>query len=189
MTARSLPDQAYLLQCFSYNAEFGTLTWRERPVEHFEGKPRKRRTASMAQRTFNSNYAGKLAGGAHLGPTGKVYWVVGINAASFQASRIIWMMMTDNDPSNEIDHWNGDGLDDSWENLREATRAQNNQNRPAFGRLGLPKGVSRHPSGFMARVGFGGREIYLGLFRTEEAASAAHTEAAKRLHGEFANCG
>ena len=56
----------------------------------------------------------------------------------------------------------------------------------AWGKLGLPKGVTRHPSGFVARVGINREYKYLGLFRTAEEAGDAVSKAAKSLHGEFA---
>lgn len=77
-----------------------------------------------------------------------------------------------------IDHINGNSLDNRRCNLRLATRAQNNANRPRVG--GGYKGVSldRKTGKWLAF-------IYLGMFDSAEAAAAAYDKQAESLHGEF----
>jgi hypothetical protein len=82
-----------------------------------------------------------------------------------------------------IDHKNRRPTDNRWDNLREATVAQNGAN--SLGRKGraLPKGVSLKYGSYYAR--FGG--FHLGVFPTEEEASAAYIAHVIGVHGEFAD--
>lgn len=86
----------------------------------------------------------------------------------------------------EVDHINHDLLDNRRSNLRLCSRSENQSNkRPSQGRAF--KGVYEHSkSGFEAKLGVRGESVYLGLYRTPEAAAVAHDIAAKALHGKFA---
>lgn len=93
----------------------------------------------------------------------------------------------------EVDHINGDGLDNRRCNLRCTTHARNIQNsvgRPA-GRKGPYKGVSYVRSGsnagkWRATIEVDGRQHHLGYFRSSEAAAQAYDRAAALYFGEFA---
>src|SRR5262249_39337652 len=92
-------------------------------------------------------------------------------------------------PSVEVDHVNGDSLDNRRGNLRYSTRAQNNRNRgrTRANKSGF-KGVSRQRGGggFRAQMTRDGVVYYLGKFSTAIDAALAYDAAARRLHGEFA---
>lgn len=92
-------------------------------------------------------------------------------------------------PGKVIDHRDGDGCNNRRENLRIATWQQNAMNRPTYtSNTTGHKGVCiDSPGRWRASIGHGGKQIYLGLFESAEAAGAAYVEAARRLHGEFAN--
>lgn len=89
----------------------------------------------------------------------------------------------------DVDHINGNGLDNRRENLRLATHAQNqcNQKIRTDNSSGY-KGVRWHSGDrrWRARITFQGREIWLGNFSTAELAHAAYCSAAQKLHGQFA---
>lgn len=92
----------------------------------------------------------------------------------------------------DVDHINGNGLDNRRANLRVATRSENMRNRGAQSnsRTGV-KGVhiDRRSGRFRAVIGLNGHLISLGFFGSVEAAAAAYAEAAARLHGAFARTG
>jgi hypothetical protein len=94
------------------------------------------------------------------------------------------------DPKVEIDHINGDGLDNRRENLRVSDRTGNNCNKPAYlsSKSGI-KGVhwSAKCNSWIAQIQFNKVKYALGHFPTKEDAAAAYDRAAVALHGSFAN--
>lgn len=87
------------------------------------------------------------------------------------------------------DHINCDTLDYRRANLRCATHAQNQHNKPlqrnnTTGYKGVTKrkGYNR----YRAQIIFGGKNIKIGDFYTPEAAHEAYCAKARELHGEFA---
>lgn len=57
------------------------------------------------------------------------YRYIGINGRKYAAHIIAWIYMKGCAPAGQIDHKNGDGLDNRFENLREASAHQNCINR------------------------------------------------------------
>lgn len=89
----------------------------------------------------------------------------------------------------EIDHRNGNGLDNRRENLRQATHSQNEGNqRPQVGRSSRFKGVSWHKAAgkWEAYIQHKNQKRLLGLFASEEDAALAYNSAAIETWGEFA---
>ena len=101
------------------------------------------------------------------------------------AHRLAWLYMTGEWPKAEIDHINGIRDDNRFCNLREATRAENVQNKRLY---------TRNTSGFMgvywhnrnnkwrARIQVKGRMVSLGYHTTAEAAHAAYLAAKAKYH-------
>jgi hypothetical protein len=95
-------------------------------------------------------------------------------------------------PTEDVDHIDGDGLNNRRNNLRVATSAQNGRNRGAqrnntSGYKGVGWDKSRQK--WTAQIKVNGKQKHLGRFDTPEAAHKAYCEAADRLHGKFANYG
>ena len=89
----------------------------------------------------------------------------------------------------EVDHINGNGLDNRKANLRFCTRSQNNQNQRKRPNLTSKyKGVSRHKNAKKWQVHIKGehRQIWLGNFDTEQEAACVYNNAAIEIFGEFA---
>jgi hypothetical protein len=119
------------------------------------------------------------------------YIVVNVDGRFFKASRIIWRMVTGQDPGELlIDHIDGDPSNDRFDNLRVATTCQDAFNSRTYRtRLsGLPKGVVRRGSKYRARIGDGGC-IDLGTYDTLEQAHDAYIRASRSICGEFASGG
>ena len=92
------------------------------------------------------------------------------------------------DPKIEVDHWNGDTLDNRTDNLRIATRGQNSMNVGAKSHSKTKiKGVEKTPFGtYTARIRANNKRYYLGTFGSPTAAAQAYNAAAIQHHGEFA---
>lgn len=167
-----LPDAETLLILFDYRPETGALRWRPRPATRPD------------DRAWNTKYAGREAG--HVSARG--YRVVDIERATYKVHRVIYKMVTREEPPAQIDHINGDYSDNRIENLRPATPSQNCANKPTQrnSTTGV-KGVSfdKRRGLFMARVQLRGHSYYVGLFKTLDAAKAARDSKARQLHGEF----
>lgn len=85
----------------------------------------------------------------------------------------------------QVDHINGDGLDNRRANLRLCTSSENNMNR---GKKDGYKGVSYYKDRkkWRARIGINGEKRHLGWYATAEEAALAYNKAAGELFGEFA---
>lgn len=160
---------------FDYNPETGELIWRPRPL---------RLKTARTDRTFNTNFAGKVAG--HFDDKGYMR-LVGYDPD--RAHRIIWLYAYGFVPDCEIDHINGIRNDNRLCNLRLATRAENTRNafRRTDNRSGH-RGVAweEDTKRWRAYLNFDGKRHYLGRFVTLEEAIKARCSAADLLHGEFA---
>lgn len=87
----------------------------------------------------------------------------------------------------QVDHVNGDGLDNRRANLRPATSSQNSANRMrGSNNVSGFKGVGIYRNGrWRACIGRERRQIHLGYFDTAQEAARAYDVAARDLYGEF----
>ena len=131
-----------------------------------------------AKKTLN----GKRAGHINIS-RGENRYIVPVKGKPKLGSRIIFLWHKGFLPK-EVDHKDRNKLNNRIENLREATRSQNMQNRSAWG-----KGSSK----YLGVCSFRGKwkvEIqgkHIGMFSDEKIAALTYNEAAQKLYGEFAN--
>jgi hypothetical protein len=129
---------------------------------------------------------GDIAGCNYGPPTG--YWRVGLNGRSYLAHRLAWFYVHGVWPSKTIDHINGIKTDNRIANLRDVDQSTNNSNchKPVGKQTssGL-RGVSFHKGygKWRAAMRFKGKNLWLGVFTTPEAAHAAYLAKKLELHG------
>lgn len=137
------------------------------------------------KRTGTKTTVGKEAG--NVSPKG--YIRVRFKGTSYQAHRIIWMIVYKEVPDTDIDHADLDKSNNRLSNLRLASRGQNMSNVlvHANNTSGY-KGVSRcsRQKNWTAYITADGKRTYLGKYPTPEDAHAAYAHAAKQFHGEYA---
>jgi hypothetical protein len=167
-------------QLLDYDPETGAFTWRKRRAETFE-RPGKKLSDGHVRR-WNERYAGKPAGGANR-TSG--YMTITINKRRYQSHRLAWLITFGRWPSRLLDHINRDQADNRLKNLRLATKALNSQNRKTNrnNTSGVP-GVNfiKLEKAWMARIMLDGKSIFVGKFKTLEAASTARAEAKLKYH-------
>jgi hypothetical protein len=89
----------------------------------------------------------------------------------------------------DVDHIDGDSLNNKRDNLRPATRSQNARNsRSSKGSSSQFKGVSwnKRQRKWVSRIMVRGKTINLGTFDNERDAGRAYDIAAERFHSSFA---
>lgn len=89
------------------------------------------------------------------------------------------------DPTQHVDHKNGNGLDCRKNNLRFATRQQNSFNRRFTKNKTGYMGVYKIRNKYQASIRIDGRNKSIGYFSTAKAASKAREKKSKEIFGEF----
>jgi hypothetical protein len=148
-------------QLISYDDTSGTFQWKDAPG----------RTHMVGRRVGTKNRDGYLriyVGGEHV-----------------MAHRLAWYMVHGKWPSGQVDHVDGNKLNNAIGNLRVVTSRANKQNR--HGRQSNNKsgflGVFPERGRWSASIGLGGRRSKrLGSFDTPELAHQAYLSAKRRLH-------
>lgn len=88
----------------------------------------------------------------------------------------------------QVDHKDGNGLNNQRNNLRPATRAQQQANSISTKGTSKYKGVIWHSQckKWVARIKYNFKTIYIGIFNQEADAAQAYNFKAEELFGEFA---
>lgn len=141
------------------------------------------------QRTWGRFPAGSIAG--RINPSrGKEYWTICLGSHFYLAHRLIWLYVHGKWPSKNLDHINGDKLDNRIDNLRECTVSQNAMNTAIrITNTSGFKNVHFHKKGggwfVQVRKGFTRHRVagFDSAVLADEFASLLRTS----LHGEFAH--
>lgn len=158
-------SQERLRELLDYDPVTGVFRWKvERRRHGMHAKP------------------GDVAGHRHI----KGYLTIGIDGRKYLAHRLAWLFVYGASP-RQIDHRDGKRDNNSIQNLRSATSAQNSANsaRHRDGACGF-KGVSRDGRRFSARIFRNGKRIHIGNFDTPEDAARAYEMTDLELSGDFA---
>lgn len=112
--------------------------------------------------------------GSVMGTKGSYYGYchICIDRVVYKAHRLAFLFMTGRWPEGEIDHINGNRMDNTWNNLRETDRSSNARNccLRQDNTSGVPGvGFHKRRGQWRARIG----KKHLGWFPTKESAIAA----------------
>ncbi len=187
MAAKPLPDQALLLKLLRYEPETGKLFWRERPIEMFsDGGKGRAKNCSI----WNERHAGTEAAPCPSPKGSKGYRLIGLFKSKFLAHRLIWKMMTDDEPP-EIDHINGNKADNRFCNLRASDTKDNKRNlrTPTHNKSGTC-GVfwNKQLNRWHAHITVNGKTYHLGVHLNKDDAIRAR-KAGERRFGFHPNHG
>lgn len=144
--------------------------------------------ASSGRRVKAGSIAGCLSKSNRQGLS---YRRVRVDGNDYHAHRVAVLLMTGSWPGGHVDHIDGNGLNNKWENLRVVTIGDNsrNQSRHKRNQSGV-MGVSWRPlsNRWSARIVSNGVQYNLGSFGTKNEAIHARKKAESK-HGFHANHG
>lgn len=165
-----LPIEETLPLALRYDADEGKLYWRD------EWWPKSRTT----------NTVGAMDG-TKRSPTGYVRFEH--RGRRFMVHRVIWFMHHGEWPDGEIDHIDGNGLNNHISNLRVVDHKANMYNRPMYrcNKTGY-KGVSKNARENLYRAQISKDRVpyKIGSFACPIDAARAYDRKAIELHGEYA---
>jgi hypothetical protein len=146
-------------EVFSYDPETGIVTWKER----------------ASRRVWIGEEAGCM--------NSYGYRRIRLEGVHCMTHRLAWLLTYRKWPASQLDHINGDRLDNRIDNLREATPAENQQNlkrrkNNTSGYVGVRKSLNK----WQAIIAIDRKRIHLGNFDTIEEAAAAYAAAKAELH-------
>lgn len=116
---------------------------------------------------MNERFEGKEAGGTDA----QGYRVISLYGCRFKAHRLAFLYMDGYLPeaeSGEVDHINGDKIDNRWANLRIVSKAENMRNQHRSKKE--THGVSRLGNGYVVQFKVSGKKKYFGYRGSFDAA-------------------
>ena len=110
--------------------------------------------------------------------------VIFVDGKLYLAHRLAWLHVHGEWPRQQVDHIDGDSLNNRIANLRDVSVSVNQQNRKRAARHSSSgvMGVRARNGRWAAEIRVNGRVHRLGRFDTPEAAHAAYIAAKRRLH-------
>lgn len=169
-----LPSVEFLRECLVYDHATGVLRWKKRPCEHFVNQ--------KAWATWNAKYVGRTVGTV----VHRKYVIVRILGLSYLLHRVVWKLVTGDEPPTSVDHRDGNPANNRWRNLRGADQSEQNWNSKTSRRnTSGYRGVSWHEGKWLVRFVIRGELRRFGRFDTLEEAAAVYEAAARKAHGSF----
>lgn len=153
-------DQKRLKELLTYNPETG---------EFF----------NLTNRSPNAKKGGR-AGSIQLNG----YKTTNLDNKKYLNHRLAWVYVSGEWPKGEIDHLDGNKVNNSINNLRDVIPQHNKQNikrAMSHSKRGI-LGVSKNHNRYMARIKLDGVPTYIGTYDTEELAHQAYVEFKRKHH-------
>lgn len=175
---RKAPSVASLTQetvrtFFAYDPENGELRWR---------------TRADRDHSWNMRFAGEVVGS--ILKNGYRYF--NLSTRVLLAHRVIWLWMTGEWPTKQVDHINGVRDDNRWSNLRLASQEENsaNQGLRSNNTSGV-KGVSwdKKSKSWVVHITVSRKQMWIGSSRSKDEAIAMRRAAEAQYQGAFARTG
>ena len=148
MADKALPSPDVLRQLLRYEPETGNLFW----------------TARGQSKWWDTKYAGTLA--LHC-MNARGYRLGSIFNVKFTAHRVIFAMIHSRWPLGDVDHIDGNPLNNRISNLRDVSRAENTRNasiRPSNRSGVVGVGWRAREGKWCAQIGIAGKCVFLGYF-------------------------
>ena len=128
-----------------------------------------------------NKFAGSIAGNVN----NNGYYVITLYRKTYSAHRLAWFYVYGNWPIKDIDHINGNRIDNRIINLRECNQSENQQNRKinknnSSGYIGVS--YHKKEKKWRSRIKVNNKLINLGSFDTPELAHEKYLEAKKEYH-------
>jgi len=145
--------------------------------------------------TWAMDYKGGVRKGEIAGPgiSGRRdYKRIFVDRVQYKSHRLAFLWMTGRFPEGEVDHINGDVLDNRWENLREVSHHENGKNqRLKRNNSSGVSGVTLRGNRYEAHIRIGGKRIQLGSHKTifDAAATRKSAENQHRFHDNHGRMG
>lgn len=131
--------------------------------------------------------ARSIAGYEYTYGCGKKYWLIRVDGKMYQAHRLAWLVTHGEFPPEQIDHIDGNGLNNRLENLRAVSDSENKRNlRKYSNNTSGVSGVIWHKASqkWLAQIKVNRKNIHLGSFidKSEAVAARKAAEAKYNFH-------
>ena len=160
--------QERLKELLHYDPDTGDFTWKYR---------------YDMPKQWNTRYANKKSGCIHC----EGYIRIRINEKKYLAHRLAILWMTGKFPKKQVDHVDGIKDNNKWNNIREATHSENQQNQKKAHKDNKSTGLlgvcfKKIDKKYYSRIYVNNKSKFLGYFKTAQEAHEAYLKAKRELH-------